>query len=543
MAFNDRFVRAALQAASAARGALPEPCATRLRRSAGPAIGAVRLAEPGIAARLTAWAGVPAFEAGGAVFLHPTVRADDPAMLALLAHEAAHALQRRHAPVCPQDARSRTGSDAESDADALSRAVQDGAPWQPALGLACPPVQPGLPAILALLAAAGVLTGIGGYVAYQDREAREEQGLEPLPPELHETAWGFVPFVGSLDQVLNGQNAWAQAGGAVFLVLDCTAVGGIAAKGIMRGGVMFATRVGVQDGLATAARGGGTVGQRAAYRNLTIAAAKGEIHLGARAGVEKQLMAWIRSTPGPVIVAGSTGWRNHSVTYLLRDGRIWKLHGGVSRFAFKVEGRDATALGAEWMRQFNRVSVYGGVDLISDLALRRQVAFWRRYQGFLADRTANWWAWGCAESQAVLLERLGLLEAPLGSRFIPYLLDRARARGPYGYHFVVNRTRGLPGSAIHLATIMAALSGYGLGRTQAMPWREELGRVFVEWQFRHNTSRGEMDAALMERVQAMELQADTGPDRFSVGWPSEQTVVDPDPGAIHLRLPERLRRK
>lgn len=536
MLLSDRLIRTAWQAAAAAKRTLPEPCLERLRRSAGLAIDRVRLVEPELSAQLTRAAGVPAFEAGGAVFLHPLVRPDDPGMLALVAHEAAHALQRRQRP-----AAGAVPWETERDADGLSRAVQLGLPWQPSRGAPCGPLQPGVPAIFLLLAAAGVLTGVGGYVAYKDRQEREAQGLDPLPPELHETAWGFVPFVGSLDQVLNGQNAWSQAGGAVFLVLDCTAIGGLVAKGLTRGGVMFATRTGVQEGLALAARGGGTASQRAAYANLTKAAAAGEIHLGARAGVEQQLMAWIRSTPGPVIIAGSTGWRNHSVTYLIRNGKIWKLHGGISRFAFKVEGREAATLGATWMRQFNRVSVYGGTGLVSDLALSRQVAFWRRYQGFLADRAANWWAWGCADSQAVLLERLGLLEAPLGSRFIPHLLDRARARGPYGYHFVVNSTRGLPGSAIHLSTILTALSGYGLGRGQAMPWREELLRMFMNWQFRHNVGRGEMDAALMEPVPALDLEGDSGADTFSVGWPQEQTVEDADPEAIHIRLPERLR--
>src|SRR5262249_17692232 len=153
-----------------------------------------------------------------------------------------------------------------------------------------PAIQPAIPLIVWLLLAAGVaLTGIGAYTEIEKQSQPRPPNEPPPPPRephLHETWWGLIPFVGSIDQMINGANWWSKAGGAVFLVLDPSLVGGMVAKGIAKGGIVFATRTAVREGLAEVARGGGTAAQREAYAKLVEAAARGEIKLGTQAQIE-----------------------------------------------------------------------------------------------------------------------------------------------------------------------------------------------------------------------------------------------------------------
>src|SRR5262249_13631500 len=161
--------------------------------------------------------------------------------------------------------------------------------------------------------------------------------------------------------------------------------------------------------------------------------------------------------------------------------------------------KGAQEVSAAWLRQFNRVTIYGGEELLSDAALKEQIAFWDRYSQGFGNRAINsLFAPGCAGSQAILLERLGLYDGWGGSRCLPFLLDRSRLGGGLGAHYLVNAWRPVAGTAIQTSLLSIAAAMYGgntwLNRTTAQLRPES--RMF----YSHNISMTPVDAVLIEEA-------------------------------------------
>lgn len=526
---------------SAGAAPLPPPVRDRLAR-AGHRLDDAVLHADAAAARLCGALGVPAFECGGRIVVHPALLAGGPTDAAqhTLLHEAAHVLQhrlagaRRPAPPDP---------DAEAEAEAFAGALMSGGappPIRPRAWL--PAIQPAVPLLL-ILAVAAVGAGLTYYGYRKEQEDRAGAGKPPrtdAQKHTYETAWGFVPFVGSIDQMLNGENWAQQAGGAVFLALDLTLVGGIAVKlasrSALKGGLLFMMRTEVNESMALVARGGGTAEQKAAYAALQKAAEQGEIRFGKTAAeaLEKE----IAQSGKTYVIAGSQGLQNHTVTLLVTsDGRIFKLHGGIFRLAYGVESRALTADAARkaglkvakdgWLRRFNRFTVYSAEGVLSDEALKAQVEWWGRWNSGVGMQTANHLlAPGCAGSQAILLERLGLPYGQGMGRYIPYFLDRARVAGGVGANYVARPWVGPAANAIHLGLIpTAGLGLYGVGRSPIM------GPI-AELSFSANTQRGMGEAVLIEEATALDLSGAGDPEMFDVVWPGDLTFANADPDAM-----------
>lgn len=493
------------------------------------------------AARLTEAMGVPAFEMGGRIVAHPLLLRNGPDSRALhvLLHEAAHVLQRRASGTAIGPA-----PDAEAEAERFAAAVLTGQAAPPILARsALPRVQPFLP-FLAFAAVCGVGIALTMYGARKSARDRAKGGVQ-RSPHLHETKWGYVPFVGSYDQMVNGDNWASQLGGAVFLVLDATGIGSLVAKttskSAAKGGLLFMTRQTSREALEQVAAGGGTALQREAYQELGEAAARGEISFGAEAAtaIEKQLA----DSSGTWVVAGGTGWLNHSVTLLISNGRIFKLHGGVMRFAYPVsegvlrEGAGeagAKLIGDGWLQRFNRFTVYAGDDLLTDAALREQVGWWARWSEGVGRLGVNHMlAPGCAGSQAILLERLGIGAAGGAGRFVPYLLDKGRIASGLGTSYVANTFKPMVANGIHAALMVG--SGAALYETKTFLNIENAPTARAMEMF-HSTNmlnKG-TEATLIEPLDALSLVGGQWPTMFDVVKPRFMTFADKDPTAVQL---------
>ena len=529
----EQVVRTALAAAPAPPAPWPAYFADRFARTAGrPGLVPPPLRADALSAHLTGVLGIPAFELGGTVWLHPALlrHAGSCALDHLLAHEAAHALQRGGS----DSGSLHSQPAAEAEAEDFAAALRAGctAPIAPRAGL--PPLQPPIP-LLAILLIAGLGLTIGGMYISQSRAADRRQAR--LPPEhrdphLYETGWGFVPFVGSASQLFSGENWALQAGGAVFLVLDFTLVGGLVAKGIVKGALIFSTRAMLREGLEEVARGGGTVLQKEAAVELGEAAARGEIRLGSKEAIEQVVRQQIAGAKGPIVIVGSTGWANHSVTFLVLDGTIYKLHGGILRTAYPLT-RNALAerATAAWLRKFNRVTIVGGEQLLGDTALREQIEFWQMMNAGFKNKALNTLlAEGCSGSQAMLLERLGLYNAGATERLLPYLLDRGVARAGYA-SYLINPWRAAAGTGIQASLYLSAGAMY-----ESRTLFNMLDAPPQEAYFAHNLDRNTVPAMIVEESGLSQFGLNlTGlPSLTSADmvYPEEMTFRDADPDVV-----------
>jgi hypothetical protein len=298
----------------------------------------------------------------------------------------------------------------------------------------------------------------------------------------YETAYGFIPIYGSYDQMMNGRTEMQQFFGTVFFVMDLTLIGGVGRAAIG----MF--RAGASRALAAAARGGGTAAMREA-----LAQAKNQgFKIISRETAQQALNEAVRSgTKRYTVVAVSEGWLNHSAVYIWDNvaKKAYKLHGSVINVALRDSFlRDMGEMGLEeaqrkWSQQVakraNRLSIYsvneaeGALDWFGRMS--KKPFFLQPFEA------GSLWAPGCAGTQALVLEELGIggmeraaLNQPLGGlgRTFPILLDTDRMVSTVGSHLAIEGrdvfARQVLGTTIQGAT--------GLGAYETLHYAAGAGR-------------------------------------------------------------------
>jgi hypothetical protein len=316
--------------------------------------------------------------------------------------------------------------------------------------------------LILLLAVAAGLTHIPTHEAPPKKEPYK--GLY-----LHETAWGFVPIIGSYDQMINGRNWFSQLVGAVFLVMDISLVGGIARIGAK--GLLFSINAAGRKALGkTVAEAGVNSVERLSYEELMRSGA-------VKALSEEQAQTMLRGLAQPgktaVIVGTQSGKQGvyHSIMYVIADGKIYRLHGGISKYAAGGEIRAAKAGGTGfdqalkqgWNKGWNSFTVYSAEELaakeISDATLMNLANGWeKKFPSMYGPLQNICSARGCANSQWILMDKLGLAtNVAEGSlhQYLPYLLETSRMSGAAGAHYTVNV--GKVGAATFMHTLLPTL--------------------------------------------------------------------------------------
>jgi hypothetical protein len=395
----------------------------------------VHTGEP--AAHLTRSIGASAFAHGENVFFKPGQYAPNTNDgMWLLAHELAHVIQQRGGmrPI-GSPGRPHGASHLEAEASLAASRVVAGMPASVAPSADCPPILPAIPLAIWGLMAAAAAVGLWSATRKEDIEA----DLKDTHEHTYETGWGFIPFVGSVDQVMNGRSVAQRLIGTVFLVMDVSLAGGVVK------GVALALRGAGRLAFSKLAQGAGTAAAREGYETL--------VRQGARFGTKEQVAKEIMelSRQGPIAVAGAEEWLNHSVTYLINNGRVWKMQGGPLIFMMRpklkqiaaeagVEGIGTRLLTPEQVarvvKRLNSVSLYR----VEAAAAKQTVRFWeqeisRTNLGLFLK------AEGCAGTQALLLQQLGH-GVPWSSGFrryaplFPIFMEGGRMGGP-GVHRIL----------------------------------------------------------------------------------------------------------
>jgi hypothetical protein len=439
----------------------------------------------------------------------------------LLAHELTHVLQQRGggSPSRARDA--RWGAVLEDEANRAAWALLGGrrvvVPPRPG----CPPIQAAVPLLLLLAVAAAVALWPNDSIPPDPPKPTDP----PLPrPSLYETGWGFVPVVGPLDQMINGKSWWSQIAGGVFFVMDVSVVGGLAVRGIR--GVLFRLTGKSQAALRAAAEAGTETITRRSYEALVREG-------GAKAVTEAEASAMLKelgSAGQTALVVGAQSGKQgafHSITYLIKDGRIYRLHGGIFRMAAGGEAMTVEkALAQGWNKGWNSLTVYSAKDLaargITDEALTNVVSGWeRRFPGMFGAIENVCSARGCANSQWLLMQQFGLPTNVSGlGRYVPLLMETSRISGNLGSHYVVNRVGAYGGTALQALLV----GGLGASVRLADPVITALPNLLTQQvPSRADLTRAQLPTALVHQLDQM-----TQSENSVLMLPSDDVSFDPE---------------
>jgi hypothetical protein len=479
-------------------------------------LSSVRIHTGEAAAEITRSAGALALTHGDNLFFSPEqFTPDTRAGKWLLAHELAHVIQQRGG-IPALDARIEAASALrlENEASIAANQVLSGATASIAPSPDCPAILPAVP--LAIWAAMAAAAAIGIWSSTREEDIKEDSAEKDK--HLYETGWGFIPFVGSVDQVFNGRTVAERLIGTAFLVMDVSLAGGIVK------GVAMALRAAGRLAIAELAKGGGTAAAREGYQTL--------IRHGAVFGTKERVAQEIveLSHKGPLAVVGAEGKFNHSATFLIRNGRSWKLHGGPLKFLFQGLPRKAGARitheqALRIAQELNSVTLYR----LEENVARDAVQWWAR------ETSHKWWelAWrgeGCAGTQAVLLDVLGHgIPGSGGFRryapLLPIFLDGARMAGP-GVHRIINPGRMIAGSAAQLGVAVGVRDlAWGPNWLYNVIERDlALYELGLQAEAEQNVARGLQMQRVPEGAFSSELWSGLPPER--VTGPLELAVPD-----------------
>jgi hypothetical protein len=265
------------------------------------------------------------------------------------------------------------------------------------------------------------------------------------------------------------------------------------------------------------------------------------VHTDASAGQVCQAVR-AASAQGPVVLAASEGALNHSASYVIVNGTIWRMHGGPLQMFFRegaqqVTDRTLTSLAA----RANTISIYP----VATQTAEQTVQWWSSQlaRGRFAMFTA---AEGCAGSQVALLNRAGIagMEGLAGgSRFVnplfPLFLDEARMAGTAGTHIVTNQfgAAAARGSAVQLGT-QALVQGAARETAWAVNWSSALDQRYEVLSSARQSGANQLPVSALTAAPADGLEGvvltEVSPQEFAAALSSYVTTAPPQEIVIQL---------
>ncbi|MEM7696208.1 MAG: DUF4157 domain-containing protein [Pseudomonadota bacterium] len=432
-----------------------------------------------------------AFATRRGVTLHPAALGQGALTDEIVLHELAHMAQF----CAPRSGARLSPADLEREADDAAEAARHGVRHPVLRREGMPAALPFWPLIL-LAMASGVGLTVYGSTQPRDTPVRDTGGkkIKDLTPEeqarvvkqhvephIHESWWGLVPFVGSVDQMLNGRNIYTKLGGGVFFLLDCTLIGGILSKTTAKGGTTVATKTLVQgggddvaaalvrpgpvaqEGLKRVIAGKGTQQQAEAFQEVIKAIAREDLKIAGNAVTKTTVDGMTKG--GTYIMAGNRGWLNHSVVYVFHNGKRYLVHGGPTKRIYQYAGETINYSrmvnnSGRFMKNWNTVSIYSGKHLsgLSDDALREMIEAWSVKRGGIRSAMSFLDAPGCSFTQGHVLQSLKVAETSFGNRMFPIFMKKSLHSG-HGVHFVLNNTRRYTGTLLQTGTVGTMFAG------------------------------------------------------------------------------------
>ena len=310
---------------------------------------------------------------------------------------------------------------------------------------------------------------------------------------FYERGYGFaslVPFVGSGSQLISGKTTTDKVLGGVFLVLDCTLVGGLLVKGgraLLKGGaagLRLATRGATKAAVVTTstttrfvqrgvAESGKRLANEALERGVTIVA-RPEV---AQAMVQKMARQWGSEW---VVIAAEKGALHHSQVFLVHvaTGKTVKVHGSILRRVYRSALTPRSGGIPAALAKANSYSLYpAALTTEQILAQLSRVA------------TKPGFSLGCAWRQALTLNQFTAQSVRTGSNLFPLALTGSRLAGP-GAHVLLSPGRMLYGSATHF---LAYTTGKAVLNTPTM--LQSLERSYDQTAMAPGLSRFDLAAA------------------------------------------------
>lgn len=181
--------------------------------------------------------------------------------------------------------------------------------------------------ILALIAVAGGAYGLTKIFNSKDIERASHAAPNSFTHE--QGYWIWCPVVGSWSQMTNGRDVMTRVCGTIFFPLDIVAMGPL-----FRGaGALLKMTPEAMTSLAQVYRGGLGPVKQALLRGVF---GSGAVQV-TEAEAKTMLLGLLRSTQGrSLLVVGTEGAKNHAVAYVVVNNAVWKLNGGILKFADMV---------------------------------------------------------------------------------------------------------------------------------------------------------------------------------------------------------------
>jgi hypothetical protein len=332
--------------------------------------------------------------------------------------------------------------------------------------------------LLGLIAVAGGAYGLTKIFDTKDIERASHAA--PGSFKFEQGAWIFVPIVGSWSQMTHGRDVMTRVCGTIFFPLDVFAAGPL-----LRGaGALLKMTPEALGTLRYVYQGGLGPAKQALLKGIFGAGAVQVAEVEAKA----LLMNMLRTSQGrSLLVVGTEGAKNHAVAYVLVNDSVWKLNGGLLKFASLVNEERLLQLSEEAARTFyQRMNTIQVVPILTQ-DFPSVIHWWQQRAGYTMLKAFKNAATqmgvkaalprGCGDSLIIIMKHMAAEGMIGGSEAlsklspsywtVPLHVTRTLAAG--GQMLVKNPFRAIYGTALQGGLKTAGISFMtGMGKSMPM---------------------------------------------------------------------------